>query len=223
VKTYRTSLAVLAALLVAGPLTLAPARAQSQNPRCSSEKAAEVNSAPLQLPPDAKHTHDDATFDVDLGSDNRVRDVRVVESSGDKVTDALIRATIERSNYRTTTNGCVATSNVVRVGYRLTDKPAPQPTPPGPPPPDNPSCTPLVVPFISPGRRDPSKHGTAIVAIPLDAAASRQGEPRLTQRTGSAALDEEALRIASSAQFRFMDSEGCSPQPFSYFLELTFN
>lgn len=222
-KTYRTSLAVLAALLIAGPLALAPAQGQAQNPRCSSEKAAEANSVPLELPRDAKHTSDDTAFDVELGSDNRVRDVRVVQSSGDKVTDALIRATIERSKYHTSATGCVATSNVVRVGYRLTDKPAPQPTPPGPPPPESPSCTPLVVPFISPGRRDPSKRGTAIVAIPLDAAASRQGEPKLTKGTGSPALDAEALQIASTAQFRFMDSEGCSPQPFSYFLELTFN
>jgi len=220
----RARFAFLAALLIIGTFVSAPARAQNaQDPRCASVRAAEANSAPLELPPDAKHTSDDAVFDVDLGSDNRVRDVRVVQSSGDKVTDALIRATIERSTYRTSSTGCVATSNVVRAGYRLTDKPAPAPTPPGPPAPQSPSCTPLVVPFISPGRRDPSKRGTAIVAVPLDAAASRQGEPRLTKRTGNAALDEEALRIASSAQYQFMDREACSPQPFSYFLELTFN
>ncbi|MFN2459254.1 MAG: energy transducer TonB [Candidatus Velthaea sp.] len=183
-----------------------------------------VNAAPLQLPPDTPRKNARLTFDVDLGSDGRVRDVRLVGGSGDAVIDALAREAVTRSTYRAAESGCVAVSDTYRMAYRAQDDAAPSPpqAPPTMPPAARADCVPLVVAFITPGARNAAQRGTAVVAVPLDAAAARHGEPALQKRTGNAALDEEALRIARTAQFNFMQGEGCRPQPFSYFLELTF-
>jgi hypothetical protein len=221
----RHSLATLTvAALIAGLFMPASVHARAaEDPKCPFQKGEVVTYAPLQLPKDAVIKNTEAFFDVELGSDNRLRDLRRVESSGNDITDALIVAAIQKSTFKTARVGCVAMSTVIHVGYTLTDGPTPQPTPPGAPQPGTTGCTPLVTPFITPIRRDITKRGSAMVAVPLDAAATRQGEPTLTKSSGSAVLDQEALRIAHDAQFQFGDREGCAPQPFTYQLELTFN
>jgi TonB family protein len=224
VKTRRALTALVAATLLAGFFAPVTAHARApQDPKCPFQKGEVVNYAPLQLPRDAVIKNTEAFFDVELGSDGRLRDLRKVESSGNDITDALIIAAIQKSTFKTTRIGCVATSDVIHVGYTLTEGPTPQPTPLGPPQPGTTACTPLVTPFITPIRRDVTKRGSAMVAVPLDAAATRQGDPTLTKSSGSAILDQEALRIASTAQFQFEDREGCAAQSFTYQLELTFN
>jgi TonB family protein len=224
VKTHRTRIALIAATLVAGLFAPVSVHARAtDDPKCPFQKGEVTNYAPLQLPKDAVIKNTQAFFDVEVGSDNRLRDLRKVESSGNDITDALIVAAIQKSTFKTVRIGCVSTSSVIHVGYNLTDGPTPQPTPFGPPQPGTTGCTPLVTPFVTPIRRDITKRGTAMVAVPLDAAATRRGEPTLTKSSGSPILDQEALRLSREAQYEFEEREGCASQPFTYQLELTFN
>jgi TonB family protein len=76
--------------------------------------------------------------------------------------------------------------------------------------------------FLTPDPRDRKRTGTAVVAVELDAAGTQTAAPALRKSTGSPALDAAALRIARGGQYGFLRGSRCTPQPFTYNLELTF-
>lgn len=206
------------------PFGGAVARADSG---CPSTPARPAQEPKLELPPDAKPTSKEIAFEVDIGSDGRVRALQMDESSGDGAIDLSLRQTLQTLRYDPPQSGCVAYSGGLRLVYGL---PAPDPAQPGASPSAtaptgakiNAGCTPYVLAFLSPGKRERKRTGTAVVAVELDAAGTRTAEPVLKQGTGSAVLDEVALRIARTGQYNFLRGTPCMPQPFTYNLELTF-
>jgi TonB family protein len=202
-------------------LALLPAHASAQgHGPCPSSGSKVVEAKPVSVAESPKVSNPYVSTDVDVGSDGRVRDIRVIESSGDKVTDALVRDAIKTWTFAPAQSECVAASGVVRTGIRLrADAPVDHNITP---PPESDACVPMVDAYISPSGRDFSKRGTADVAVPIDAAGDLAGTPTLTKSTGSATLDAEALRIARTASYGFSRGTGCRPQAIVYDLELTF-
>lgn len=193
---------------------------------CASKSAAIVTAPHFTLPEGTILTKPFIAFDLDVGSDGRVRDVHSIVGTGDKVIDALLRSALQAATYVPAQTGCVAVSSVLRFVTSTHDQPspAPEPTPIVLPRPTllTDACVPLVDTFIFPVKRDRAKTGTAIVAVPIDAAGAIDGQPKIEKRTGSATLDVEALRIATTGKYRFMDHDACRPQPITYYLELRF-
>jgi len=211
---YR-ALALTLCLVAAGT----PAAAQTRAAGGCSTTAAKLAQLPtLTLPPDAKITSKTIAFEINLGSDGRVRALQMDQSSGDPAVDLSLRQTLQAASYDPPQTGCVAYSGGLRLSYELPAPNATQPTPGA----LNPTCTPFVLAFLSPGLRDRKRTGTAIVAVELDAAGTQTAAPALRKGTGSPALDQEALRIARSGQYNFLRGSSCGPQPFTYNLELTF-
>jgi TonB family protein len=196
-----------------------PAPARAEMPGCPSSAAKFAKEPQIVLPADAKVTSPEVDFEVDIGSDGRVRGLQLDRSSGDANADLEFRQQLQAASYLPPQSGCVASSGALYLRY-------PQQLPPGaspaPLPKLNPRCTPFVTSFLSPHARDRKHTGTAIVAVELDAAATQTAAPVLRSSTGSPALDKEALRIARDGQYQFEQLSSCTPQPFTYLLELTF-
>lgn len=209
---------LLASLLIPAPMSAAqPARAAGD---CPSSAAKPSQPPKLEIPQDAKITSKETAYEVDIGSDGRVRGLQMDESSGDGAVDLSIKQTLQAAAYDPPQTGCVAHSGGLRMAFGL---PAPDSAPPPTPPAKlNANCTPFVSAFIMPSARDRKRTGTATVAVELDAAGSETAAPVLQKSTGSPVLDQEALRIAKAAQFNFLRDGPCTPQPFTYALELTF-
>jgi TonB family protein len=196
-----------------------PAAAQTHASGGCPTTAAKLAQPPtLTLPPDAKITSKTIAFEVDIGSDGRVRGLQVDQSSGDAAVDLSVRQTLQAATYDPPQTGCAAYSGGLRLAYELPAAGATAPTPGA----LKANCTPFVLAFLSPGPRDRKRTGTAIVAVELDAAGTQTAAPALRTRTGSPALDQEALRIARTGQYNFLRGSSCAPQSFTYNLELTF-
>ncbi len=216
--TMRLRAVFLASLLIPAVMPVAlPARAAGT---CPSTAAKPSQPPKLEIPQDAKITSKETAYEVDIGSDGRVRGLQMDETSGDGAVDLSIKQTLQAAAFDPPQSGCVAHSGGLRMVFGL---PAPDgvaaPTPPAK---LNTNCTPFVSAFITPSARDRKRTGTATVAIELDAAGTETAAPVLQKSTGSPVLDQEALRIAKTAQFNFLRDGPCAPQPFAYALELTF-
>jgi TonB family protein len=186
---------------------------------CVTSPAKLANTPKLTLPADAKITSKEIAFEVDIGSDGRVRALQMVQSSGDGAVDLSVRQTLQTESYLPPQTGCVAYSGSLRLAYEL---PAEAASPPAAPQKLNANCTPYVTAFLTPLARDRKRTGTAIVAVELDAAGTQTGAPALRKSTGSPVLDQEAIRLARTGQYDFLHGSSCTPQPFPYLLELTF-
>lgn len=218
--------ALAGALLLAG-IVGAPARAQSERTTgCASHPATVITQPHFSLPEGTTFAQPYIAFDLDIGSDGRMRDIHPIVGSGNTVTDALLRAAFASAKYAAAESGCAAVSSVLRylTNTRPEASPAPQPTPLELPRPARltDGCAPLVDTFIFPVKRDRSKTGAATIAVPIDASGTIAGTAHIEKSTGSTTLDTEALRIASTGKYRFMDHDTCRPQPITYFLELRF-
>jgi len=218
----RAVLLVLCLLPAAVP-TGAFARAAANS--CATTPARPSQEPRITLPPDPKITSSSIAFEIDVGSDGRVRGLQMDRSSGDGAVDLSVRQTLQAAAYDPPQTGCVAYSGGLFLSFGL---PAPSPAPsPAPaaastPPKLDTNCTPFVTAFLTPAARDRKRTGTAIVAVELDAAGTRRASPVLKKSTGSAVLDAEAVRIAQTAQYNFLRGGACTPQAFTYNLELTF-
>jgi TonB family protein len=201
-------------------LCLAPARGHAAGAdRCSTMPARLAAPPQLSLPADEKITSKEMAFEVDIGSDGRVRGLQMDESSGDNAVDFGARQTLQAATFEPPQSRCVAYSGALRLTY---DLPAEGPTQLNPAVGLNVNCTPYILGFLSPATRDRKRTGTAIVAVTLDAAAAQTAAPELRKSTGSPVLDAEALRIARTGQYSFLRGSTCTPQPLTYNLELTF-
>jgi TonB family protein len=204
------------------PLTspnAAPANAADSG--CATAPAKLAREPTIELPPDAKITAKEIAFEVDLGSDGRVRGLQIDESSGDAAVDLSVKQTLQAAAYDPPQTGCVTYSGGLRLAFALPAAPSAPPATPAAAQ-RNPNCVPYVLAFLAPGTRDRKRTGTAVVAVELDAAGTRTAAPTLKQSTGSPLLDAEALRIARAGQYGFVGGSACAPQPFTYNLELTF-
>jgi TonB family protein len=214
---------IRAALIALCLLTaVAPAAVQARATSgggCATTSAKLAQTPRLELPADAKISSKEIAFEVDVGSDGRVRALQMDRSSGDGAVDLSVRQTLQAASYEPAQTGCVAYSGGLRLGYELPAPGAAQPTPPAK---LDPTCTPEVLVFLTPAARDRKRTGTAIVAVELDAAGTQTTAPALRKSTGSPVLDQEAVRIAHTAQYNFLRGGPCAPQPFTYLLELTF-
>ena len=186
---------------------------------CPTSPAKLVGQPEITLPEGAKPTAKSIGFEVDIGSDGRVRGLQLVRSSGDPNVDLSVRQTLAAAAYQPPQTGCVAYSGGLALNYAL--------TPGSDGPPDEPTrlvstCTPYVSAFLTPSARDRKRTGTAIVAVELDAAATRTAAPALRKSTGSPVLDQAALSIAANGHYGFLRGSPCMPQAFTYLLELTF-
>jgi TonB family protein len=211
------SRAIALTLCLLAAATPAAARAQPAG-GCATTAAKLAQPPTLTLPPNAKITSKTIAFEVDIGSDGRVRALQMDQSSGDAAVDLSVRQTLQAASYDPPQTGCVAYSGGLRLAYELPAANATQPAPAT----LNPNCTPYVLAFLGPGARDRKHTATAIVAVELDAAGTQTAGPALRKRTGSTVLDQEALRIARTGQYNFLRGSSCTPQPFTYNLELTF-
>ena len=224
----RAAVLALCLLPIAAP-PAASARATATG--CPTLPARPSREPQITLPPDLKNTSSTIAFEIDVGSDGRARGVQLARSSGDGAVDLSVRQTLQAAAYDPPQTGCVASSGGLFLSFGL---PAPSPAPgqtaagaatPAPPLPPlklDTKCTPFVTAFLSPGSRDRKRTGTAIVAVELDAAGTRTAAPVLKKTTGSAVLDAEAVHIAQTAQYNFLSGSACTPQAFTYNLELTF-
>jgi len=203
-------------LMPVGTPTSALARAGNACPTTPAKLARQPQ---ITLPPDPKISSKEIAFEVDLGSDGHVRGLQMDQGSGDGAVDLSVKQTLETASYDPPQTGCVAYSGGLRVGFTL---PTDNATPAPPPAALNATCTPYVLAFLTPVARDRKRTGTAVVAVQLDAAATRTAEPVLKKSTDSPVLDQEALRIARTGQYNFLQGSACAPQPFTYNLELTF-
>jgi TonB family protein len=214
---YR-AIALMLCLLPAGVPTAALARAGGAA-ACPTTPAKLAEPPKLSIPPDAKITSNEIAFEVDVGSDGRVRALQMDASSGDGALDLSARQTLQAASYTPAQTGCIAYSSGLRFGVQLPVEGSPHPAKPIV---LNTNCTPYVLAFLTPAGRDRKHTGTAVVAVELDAAGTRTAEPALRKSSGSAGLDGEALHVARSAQYNFLRGSSCAPQPFTYNLEVTF-
>jgi TonB family protein len=191
----------------------------------------------LELPADSKISSKEIAFEIDLGSDGRVRALHLDESSGDGAVDMLVQQTLQAAKFDPPQSGCVAYSGGMRIAFGL---PSPEPTtpplpgasvPPTPLPPKptalpgtklDATCTPYVHAFLTPVARDRKRTGSATIAVQLDAAGTQIAAPVLQKSTGSPVLDQEALRIARTGQYGFELGSSCMPKAITYELELRF-
>jgi len=187
---------------------------------CPDDVPRPVAPPKLSLPQSAHITSNEIAFAIDIGSDARVRNIALLQSSGDIGVDALVREALQKSAYRPARSHCVAISSTIRSAFRLGDA---SPAPPGTPAPmlHPESCVPPVNAFVSPLRRDGGKRGTTIVAVDLDAAGALTGA-RISQSSTVPILDTEALAAARSASYSFANGSPCLRQSTIYFLELSF-
>jgi len=186
---------------------------------CPTTPARPARPVTPTLPAETKITSKQSVFEIDVGSDGRVRGLQMDRSSGDGAVDLSIRQTLEAATYDPPQAGCVAHSGGFLLTFELPVDLNATATPAAGP---NTNCTPYIVAFLIPGPRDRKRTGNAVVAVELDAAATPTAAPVLKKSTGSAVLDAEALRIAKTGQYRFLDGSSCAPAPFTYNLELTF-
>jgi TonB family protein len=208
----------LAVLLISFALPLG-AVARAPGAGCASSAAKLVNPPKLSLPEDPKPTAQFVIYEVDVGSDGRVRGVQLDQTSGDGAIDLSARQMLQSATYAPPQTGCVAYSGGLIIPYPTA--PDVSGTPPQPSA-LNPNCTPFVSAFLSPIARDRKRTGTAIVAVELDASGTRTAPPALRKSTGSPVLDQEALRIAATGHYAFLRGSSCTPQAFTDLLELTF-
>jgi TonB family protein len=206
-------------LCLLSALCPAPAGARAGGDSCPTTPTRLTAPPKLSLPADLKITSKEMAFEVDIGSDGRVRGLQMDESSGDNAVDLGARQTLQSATFEPPQSGCVAYSGALRLTY---DLPVEGSTQMGPAVGLNTTCTPYVLAFLSPAVRDRKRTGTAVVAVSLDAAAEQTAAPELRKSTGSPVLDQEALRIARTGMYSFMHGSTCAPQPFTYNLELTF-
>jgi TonB family protein len=181
---------------------------------CPSTPAKPAEQPRIELPQETKITSKVIEFEADIGSDGRVRGLRLEHSSGDGAVDLSTQQTLQPAQ-----TGCVAFSSTIALDFSLPGDNLAEPTPPAK---LDPTCTPYIVSFITPNPRDRKRTGTATIAVELDAAGTERAAPVLRQSTGSPVLDAEALRIAKTGQYDFFRPSSCTPQPFTYELELTF-
>jgi TonB family protein len=209
--------AILFALyLAAGTAVSLPAQAASP---CPTTPAKLAETPKLELPPDAKISSKEIAFEVDLGSDGRVRGLQMDQGSGDGAVDLSIRQTLQAATYQPPQTGCIAYSGGLYLAFALPAEGTPTTPTPAPP---NTNCTPYVLAFLMPVARDRKRTGSATVAVELDAAGTQTAAPVLKKSTGSPVLDQEAIRLARTGQFNFVPGSSCAPQPFTYLLEITF-
>ncbi len=209
---------LLAACLMPVGMTL---RAGAQaNSACPATPAKILGDPRLILPDDAKITATRLGFEIDVGSDGRVRGIHTIASSGDANVDLTARQLLQAASYQPAQTGCVAYSGGLIQNYHLSagaaDRPVPLPAA------LDRTCTPFITAFLTPHARDRKRTGTAIVAVGLDAAATLQTSPVLRKSAGSASLDNEALRMAAAGHYRFLQGSACTPQAFTESLEITF-
>jgi len=213
---YR-ALALTSVLLSA--LVPVAAHAHASGGGCATTAAKLAAPLQLSLPPEAKITSKQLAVEVDIGSDGRVRALQIDQSSGDPAVDLNARQALQGASYDPPQAGCVVYSGGLHLIYELPAPAAAQaPTPAA----LDPHCTPYVLAFLTPDPRDRKRTGTAVVAVELDAAGTQTAAPALRKSTGSPALDAAALRIARGGQYGFLRGSRCTPQPFTYNLELTF-
>lgn len=186
---------------------------------CPTSPAKFAQTPKLTLPEDAKPTSKFIAFEVDIGSDGRVRGLQLDHASGDGAIDLGLRQQLQAATYQPPETGCVVYSGGLYISYSLSadgSAAPPQPTALVS------TCTPFVSAFLTPVARDRKKTGTAFVTVDLDASGTRSGPPVLRKSTGSPVLDQEALRIAATGHYSFLRQSSCTPQALGYPLELTF-
>jgi TonB family protein len=202
---------------VGGPVA-ADARATG-DAACATSAAKIVDTPRITVPEGAKVAGKRVAFEVDIGSDGRVRGLQMDQSSGDASIDLSLRQSLQAAAYQPPQTGCVAYSGGLYLGYSLSaDAPATLPEPSR----LVSTCTPYIQAFLTPNARDRRHTGTAIVAVELDAAATPTAAPALRKSSGSPDLDREAVRIAANGHYRFLFGSSCTPQAFTYLLEMTF-
>jgi TonB family protein len=208
-------------LCLLSTLSPAPARAGAGGDNCSTVPARLVGPPKLSLPADAKITSKEMAFEIDIGSDGRVRGLQLDESSGDNAVDSGARQSLQAARFEPPQTGCVAYSGALLLTY---DLPVEGSTHLGPPVGLNTNCTPYVLAFLSPAARERKRTGTAVVAVTLDTTAGQTAAaaPELRKSTGSPVLDQEALRIARTGLYNFLHGSTCATRPLTYDLELTF-
>jgi TonB family protein len=196
-----------------------PAARAATGGGCPTTPAKLAQQPKLTLPPDTKISSKTIAFEIDVGSDGSVRAMQMIHSSGDGAVDLSVHQLLQTAAYDPPQTGCVAYSGGLHVGFELPLDIAATPTPAAK---LDTNCTPYVLAFLTPGARDRKRTGTATVAVELDAAGTQTAAPVLKKSTGSPVLDQAAIRIARSGQYNFLQGSSCTPQPFTYLLELTF-
>lgn len=209
--------ALAGCLAAAGVPPFAAARATAST--CATSAARVADAPKLSLPEDAKVTSKTIAFEIDIGSDGHVRGLQLVQSSGDAKVDLEFRQALAAAAYEPPQTGCVAYSGGLRLAYSLSPDGPSAPTQPAQ---LSPTCTPYISAFLTPSTRDRKRTGSAVVAVDLDASGTRGGAPALRKSTGSSVLDAEALRIATTGHYSFLRLSPCTPQAFTYLLDLTF-
>ena len=213
-----TRVAVLLAVCLTAAVAPFTAEAHAGGAGCVTSPAKITETPKLSLPENAKLTSKSIAFEIDLGSDGRVRGVQMDQSSGDQGVDLGLKQALQTASYQPPQTGCVAYSGGLYLSYSLSSENAA----PAAPAALTPTCTPYVAAFLTPNTRDRKRTGTAVVAVDLDASGTQTGAPALRKTTGSPALDAEALRIAQTGHYGFLRASSCTPQAFVYLLELTF-
>lgn len=186
---------------------------------CPTTAATLAETPKIQLPPDAKISSKVIAFEIDIGSDGRVRGMQMDQGSGDGAVDLSVRQTLQAATYLPPQTGCIVYSGGLRLSYELPADATPAPALAAT---RNTNCTPYVLAFLAPAARDRKRTGSATVAVELDAAGTQTAAPVLKKGTGSPVLDQEAIRLARTGQYNFVQGSSCAPQPFTYLLELTF-
>lgn len=218
------------ALLLA-PLLAAAAPAESLG-ACPPQDPRVVVPA-LFVPPQNTHpTNRNVRFELDLGSDGRIRRVALMESSGDPTFDADALAAVKVMRFEPPSQGCVSTSFVAPQAFvvpliDLARSPAPGavvPTVPTSPPAA--AVQICATPFVQltglglPDQRQAP--GTVGVNVSLDARARVIGA-RLARSSGNTKTDAVAVEAARTGEYAFVSQPGCEPKPTTYELELTFH
>jgi TonB family protein len=187
----------------------------------------------LFVPPDGTHpTNRYVRFELDLGSDGRIRRVAMTESSGDPTFDADALAAAKAIRFAPPEQGCISTSFVAPQTFEvpLIDLARP-PTSAGglPSVPTNAPAAAVQIcsdPFVQlsglglPDEREPA--GTVGVDVGLDARA-HVTSVHLARTSGNPKLDAVAVAAAHDGEYEFVAQPGCPPKPTIYDLELTFH
>jgi len=197
---------------------------------CPAEQTRVISTSAPIAPDDIHPTNRRVRVLIDLGSDGRIRQAAITESSGDAVFDAAALDAAKRFRFAPPTQGCISTSSVVPEEFNvpLIALARPNPNGSGPPvlvtPPADTAaiCTTAFVQLTGldvPDQRQAP--GTVAIDVGLDANA-HVTSAKLAHSSGSAKTDAAGTAAAKDAQYAFSLPPGCRPKPTTYRLELTY-